>query len=177
MRRAGYAFEVLRPPLIEPERFGASLPPLACAEANSYFKASSVLDLLNQPAVIVGADTIVVSRGEVYGKPRDESDARRILSALAGTTHEVITGVTVLSSETEERLIAHETSVVSMRALPGDFLEGYLAGGAWRGKAGAYGIQDEGDPLVDRIAGEFENVVGLPMKRLAEMLSFWGFST
>ena len=177
MRRAGYTFEVLQPPLLEPERFAVSLSPVACAEANSYFKACSVLDLLNEPAVIVGADTIVVSGGEVYGKPRDEADARRILSALAGTTHEVITGVTVLSSETEERLIAHETSVVSMRPLPRDFLEGYLAGGAWRGKAGAYGIQDEADPLVERIDGEYENVVGLPMSRLTQMLSYWGVAS
>jgi len=93
---------------------------------------------------------------------------------LAGTTHQVVTGVTLLDAQTARRLISHDVTTVTMRDVGSIALERYLAGGAWEGKAGAYGIQDHGDAFIERIDGSFTNVVGLPMELLTSMLEQWG---
>ncbi|MCH7527889.1 MAG: septum formation protein Maf [Planctomycetes bacterium] len=173
MRREGYSFEVIEPPLHEPDRFAGGLSATEQAEASSYFKARSVASRLTSPALVIGADTVVLLKDEVFGKPSDVHDARRILSSLADTTHRVITGLTVLDSRTDRRIIVHDTTIVTMRPMPEPAMEQYLTGGAWRGKAGAYGIQDEGDAFIERIDGSFENVMGLPTELLAEVLSYW----
>ncbi len=99
-----------------------------------------------------------------------------ILSALSGTTHEVITGVTLLNAATGARLIDHDVTAVTMKAMPEPDLEAYLATDGWRGKAGAYGIQDRGDAFIERIDGSFTNVVGFPMELVSRMLSRWGLA-
>jgi len=110
----------------------------------------------------------------IFGKPRDRADAKRILSAIAGTTHEVITGVTLLDAASGARQIEHDVTRVTMRRLGDDEIEAYLDTGAWQGKAGAYGIQDRGDAFVERIDGSFTNVVGFPMELIERMLQTWG---
>lgn len=174
LREAGYSFVVARPPVSEPEHLGPEVPATYRAEALSYFKARSVVGQF-ESGLVVAADTIVACGGEVFGKPTDLDEARRILAALLGRRQEIITGVTLLDAATERRLIAHDSTVVVMRRPPAEEVEAYLAGGAWRGKAGAYGIQDEGDAFVDRIEGSFTNVVGLPMELLTTMLAEWGY--
>jgi len=174
MRQAGYTFEVVTPPLSEPDEMGRSVPPAAQAEAMSYFKARSVAKSIDG-GWIIGADTIVAMNGNVYGKPDDVDDARRILGALAGTRHRVITGLTLLNAGTGERLISHDITTVTMRPLSAETLDKYLGGKAWIGKAGAYGIQDKGDAFIERIDGSFTNVVGLPMELLAALLHRWGY--
>ena len=104
----------------------------------------------------------------------DLDDARRILNLLAGTTHQVITGVTLWNAQAEERLIRHDVTTVTMRPMADDVLEDYLAGGLWQGKAGAYGIQDRSDAHISRIDGSYTNVVGLPMEQVEAMLAEFG---
>jgi septum formation protein len=174
----GYAFEVVKPPLNEPEEPGAETPPEQHAEALSYYKARSVANRVAAPDVIIlAADTVVTYRGRIYGKPADAEDARAILSTLAGTRHEVITGVTVIVPATNRRLIRHEVTQVTMRAMSPEALDRYIASGAWAGKAGAYGIQDGGDAYVERLEGSFTNVVGLPMSLVSRMLQEAGYVT
>ena len=172
LREAGYAFVVAQPPVGEPEHMGPDVPPAHHAEALSYFKARSVAAEFDS-GLIIAADTIVACGGRVFGKPTDLADARRILGALLGKRQEVVTGVTLLDAATARRRIAHESTIVVMGDPPAEALESYLAGGAWRGKAGAYGIQDQGDAFVKRLEGSFTNVVGLPMELLAAMLAEW----
>lgn len=174
MREYGYVVEVVQPPLREPNDAAHPLPPAQQAEALSYFKARSVNALFESGWILAG-DTIVSLHGRVFGKPIDRDDARRILSTLAGTTHKVITGVTLLDASTGRRLIRHEVTAVTMTALTGDELDAYLASDAWQGKAGAYGIQDRGDAFIDRIDGSFTNVVGFPMELVGRLLGAWGF--
>lgn len=163
------AFEVQPCPLREPEEKPADLPPSSWAEALAHFKARAVAKQFPDRWVL-GADTVVVCAGEVLGKPRDIEDARRMLELQAGRATEVITGV-CLARRVEHvyRIMEHEVTEVWMRDAPRE-REVYLASGDWEGKAGAYGIQNVGDQLVERVAGDFSNVVGLPLALVRRML-------
>src|SRR6202035_2081149 len=121
---------------------------------------------------VLACDTVVALHGEIYGKPADEDGARATLLALSGATHEVVSGL-VLLLETGDRVPARRgerTAIarteVSFRELDGDLLEWYLATGEWRGRAGGYAIQGAGAALVRAVAGDYENVVGLPLASL-----------
>ncbi len=170
LRQNGYTFEVCPAHYEEPDNPESHLSPYQHAEASSYFKARSVARLL-QEGVVLGADTIVAYQGRVFGKAAERDEARSILLVLGGTTHEVITGVTLLDAATGRRLIEYDVTRVTMRPMPPAALDEYVAGGPWQGKAGAYGIQDHGDAFIERIEGSFSNVVGLPMELLARMLA------
>jgi septum formation protein len=175
LRESGYAFEVIVSPHDEPEHVPSASTPAELAEVLSTYKAESVRPLARQ-AVILAGDTVVSLDGALFGKPRDRDDARRIILTLAGTRHEVITGVTLLDGATGRRETRHDRTIVVMRRLQPPELEAYLDSGAWADKAGAYGIQDRADAFIDHIEGSFSNVVGFPMELVADMLSAWGIT-
>ncbi len=164
----GLRFEVRTPTVCEPEPRSTSQIPQHWAEAMSYFKARSVAKDLRD-GFVMGADTIVSLGDEIIGKPTDLDDARRILNALVGTTHDVITGVTLLNVATGERLIRHDTTAVTMKPMFEDTLERYLKSGLWKGKAGAYGIQDSSDANIEHLEGSYSNVVGLPIELVEQL--------
>jgi septum formation protein len=118
---------------------------------------------------VLGVDTVVLCRGEVLGKPRDEADARRMLEELSGTTHEVVSGLCLRTAQWEE--LHSATTRVRFRALTAGEIESYLASGEWEGRAGAYAIQGLGARLIERIEGDYLNVVGLPGALLIELLA------
>jgi len=173
LRDAGIAFTAIPPKYDEPDMSRWQLSPVAFAESVSHYKARSLADE-HPESLILGADTVVALAGKLFGKPVDVEDARRILVALTGTTHEVITGITLYEPATGRRRITHETTRVTMRAMSASQLEEYLDSGEWQGKAGAYGIQDSGDAFVERTEGSFSNVVGLPMELVMEVLAEFG---
>jgi septum formation protein len=173
MREHGYDVEVVAPPFAEPSESVRALAPAQQAEALSYFKARSVAPLVGRGWVLAG-DTIVSLGGRIFGKPVDRADARNILSALSGTTHEVITGVTLLDAATAKRAVRHAVTAITFKPITAAQVEVYLDTRSWVGKAGAYGIQDRGDAFVERIDGSFTNVVGLPMDLVRQMLGQWG---
>ena len=118
--------------------------------------------------LVLGADTIVVLDGAIHGKVPDEASARAVLERLSGRTHEVWGGLAV--QEGGAVRTAHAVTAVTFRALePGD-LDWYLASGEWRERAGAYAIQGRGSALVERVEGDFWNVVGLPIPQLLALL-------
>ncbi|MCG3125263.1 MAG: Maf-like protein YhdE [Phycisphaerae bacterium] len=163
-------FLVRASPLAEPDGPSASVPPAAWAMAMAYFKARAVAE--HAPDVwTLGADTVVACTGYLLGKPRDAPDAERMLRLQMGRESEVITGVCLVRCRKtgEERQIAAARSVVHMRH-DEQVLRDYLASGDWAGKAGAYGIQNVGDVLVERLTGSFSNVVGLPLELTRTML-------
>jgi septum formation protein len=170
LREAGYRFEINPPDHDEPLLDRITLSPPQHAEALSFYKAASVAGSVSE-GVIIGADTIVSCAGQIYGKPADADDARRILTALAGRLQDVITGVTLIDAATQRRLIRHDLTRIVMRRLTDAELGAYIDSGAWVGKAGAYGIQDVADEFVATIEGSFSNVVGLPLELLSEMLA------
>ena len=122
--------------------------------------------------VVIAADTIVVCGGEVLGKPRDEEDALRILSLLSGRSHEVMTGMTVLRGD---EVITHtEVTKIHFRRLHPDEIRAYIATGEPMDKAGAYGIQGGAALFADQMEGDYYNVMGLPVCRLAMILRSLG---
>lgn len=163
LQRAGYRFEVIPAPLAEPPTVGSTLAPRQLAESQAYFKAAAVVDHLRPDLPVLGADTVVALDGTIYGKPRDADDAREILAALGAARHQVITGLALLDPS-GLRLLASDLTHVTMRAMSPAEMDAYIAGGSWQGKAGAYGIQDEGDRYVEMVEGSWSNVVGLPVE-------------
>ena len=122
--------------------------------------------------VVIAADTIVVCGGEVLGKPRDEEDAFRILSLLSGRSHEVMTGMTVLRGD---EIVTHtEVTKIHFRRLHPDEIRAYIATGEPMDKAGAYGIQGGAALFADQMEGDYYNVMGLPVCRLAMILRSLG---
>ncbi|MCG3130685.1 MAG: Septum formation protein Maf [Phycisphaerae bacterium] len=177
LRDLGLQFRVVPSPIEEPLGFSRPMSPAELAQALSVFKAEAVAGSVRD-GLILAADTVAAKDGEVFGKPSDRGDARRILQALSGTRHEVHTGMTLLDVRTGRRDTRVDTTVVVMRPLRADEIESYLESEAWIGKAGAYGIQDHGDAFVERIEGSFSNVVGLSVELLRAMLkAFDGVGT
>jgi septum formation protein len=118
---------------------------------------------------VLSADTIVVVGGDVFNKPRDDRDAARMIAALSGRTHEVMTAIAV--SRAGERLgAALVASEVLFRALDPRTIDAYVATGEGRDKAGAYAVQGIGGGLVRSIRGSYHNVVGLPLAETIELL-------
>ena len=122
--------------------------------------------------LIIAADTIVYLDGRVLGKPKDEADARAMLSALSGRSHEVYTGVTVMLGE--DTLCEAECTKVFFRELSAEEIDAYVASGDPMDKAGAYGIQGRAALMVEKIEGDYFNVMGLPLCRLGKMLKTIG---
>lgn len=128
----------------------------------------------DEDAVVIGADTCVVTKDEILGKPKDREDAKRMLDKLIGQKHYVITGVALIKKG-EVRTFYEETEVefVEKGVFADDAIEKYINSDEPYDKAGAYAIQGKGGVLVKRINGDFYNVMGLPMSRLAKEL--WTF--
>ena len=120
-------------------------------------------------AVVLSADTVVVHRGSILGKPRNEEEARGMLEALSGTWHEVHTGFALIAPNGSQRVRAVVTKV-HFRHLRPEELRHYLATREWVDKAGAYGIQEGAAGFVDRLEGSYTNVVGLPLAEVLEAL-------
>ena len=125
-------------------------------------------------AVVLGADTAVVLAGEVFGKPEGLEDARRMLRALRGREHEVITGVALVEAPSGREETAAVVSRVLMREYSEAEIEAYVASDEPFDKAGAYAVQAAGGALVDRVAGCYTNVVGLPLTTTRRLLESWG---
>lgn len=169
LRESGYRFTVV-PPAPDRPTPPAGASPWETARRISREKAESVAASVTD-GVILAADTVVALGDELHGTPIDRDDARRILSVLAGSTHQVITAITLIRMPGHVVRTDHDVTSVRMRAMSSAEMEAYLDGGDWRGKAGAYGIQDANDAFVERMEGSYSNVVGLPLDLLARMLA------
>lgn len=122
----------------------------------------------NDSDIIIGADTVVALDGKILGKPKNEENAREMLRFLSGKAHSVFTGVTVIKGDTTKSF-AVETKV-KFFDLTDKEIDEYIKTGESADKAGAYGIQGYGSLLVEKIDGDYFNVVGLPVSRLAREL-------
>jgi septum formation protein len=142
-------------------------------ERLAWAKASSVVSR-HRSGTVLGADTIVVLDGSLLGKPADPADAVRMLRAIRGRWHEVVTGLALIRSSDGVGTLGHERSRVLVRDLPDGEIEEYVQGGEPLDKAGAYGIQEFGAAIVERVDGCFYNVAGLPVSRLCRLLEELG---
>jgi septum formation protein len=139
--------------------------------------AGKAMDVGNRfpSAIVIGADTIVVLKSKIFGKPKNPTDARKALRALSGKTHQVITGVAVYLKDGEKLMSAYESTDVTFKSLSKKEVDDYVNEGSVHDKAGSYAIQDIGGRFIDKIKGDYDNVVGLPValviKLLAEFLN------
>jgi septum formation protein len=169
LTEAGYEFDVVVP--AESAEAGApgSEGPTEMVARLAYQKAADVVPRV-QSGIIVGCDTVVECGGHVLGKPADAEDARRMLQALRGREHRVYSGLCVWRKPGPEPIVRVAVTILFMDPLNDTQIAQYLAGGAWQGKAGAFGYQD-GLDWVHVVRGSESNVVGLPMELLTEMLA------
>ena len=154
------------------EKYAPGLPPAEIVRVLSRAKAEEVAAACAPEDVVVAADTVVWVDDRVFGKPKDRAEAVAMLHTLSGRGHEVFTGVTVLRggecrSETER-------TEVFFRPLTDREIEAYVDSGEPMDKAGAYGVQGQGALLVERIDGDFFNVMGLPVEQLGLVLARFG---
>ena len=140
--------------------------PVALVREHALGKARSVH---TAGRTTLGVDTTVHLGQRVYAKPRDEDDARTMLRELAGRTHAVVSGVCLITSSGE--VVEHAETLVTFRALDDTAIDRYAASGEWEGRAGGYAIQGLGGRLVERIEGDYLNVVGLPTALLVRLLA------
>jgi septum formation protein len=142
--------------------------PLTVVTEHARGKARSVLDLADGRPVL-GVDTAVLVDGEALGKPADAAEAEAMLERLSGRAHEVVSGLCLLTPAWEE--LHHETTRVTFRPLTARDLAHYVGSLEWQDRAGGYAIQGLGASLVERIEGDYLNVVGLPASLLVRLLS------
>ena len=167
LEREGIAFRVLTSHIEEARRDGE--PPIEYARRLAREKAQAVHARLGrQDGKVLAADTIVVADDHVLEKPRDVADAERMLRMLSGRPHEVTTAVCLLHGGRED--VRHATTVVRFRALSDAEIRAYVETSEPFDKAGAYGIQGGAAKFVESMEGDYDNVVGLPMFLVKEML-------
>ena len=171
LERVGVTDFTVRVPEVE-EYFPEGLTPPEVVSYISREKAEAAVKLCGPEDIVITADTMVFLDDQRLGKPRDEAHALEMLTALQGRKHTVCTGVSVCQGA--RRLTESESTDVFFRPAAEAELRRYIATGEPMDKAGAYGVQGRGALLVERLEGDFFNVMGLPVLRLARMLERFG---
>ena len=143
--------------------------PVRFAVAAALLKARDVGER-NPASLVLAADTVVCLGSEIFGKPTDRDEARATLKKLSGRGHRVITGVALYRKVEGRRLTGHEESLVRFRPLDERAVEGYLDTEDHVDKAGSYAIQEVNDAFVEELVGDYDNVVGLPLRLVEGML-------
>ena len=159
-------FEVVAPRYEEDD--ATDVDPAELVRAHARGKARSIAAAAG-PRPVLGVDTTVVAAGRAWGKPRDTEEAAEMLDALGGRTHEVVSGLCLVTPAWE--VVEHDVTRVTFRPLTPRDLASYVASGEWQGRAGGYAIQGLGAALVERVEGDYLNVVGLPAALLVRLLA------
>jgi septum formation protein len=166
LHQLGIPFEVVAPRYVEHDPPDAD--PAQLVREHALGKARSVAaDADDRP--VLGVDTTVALDGRIYAKPADAGDAERMLEELSGRTHAVVSGLALVTPGWE--YVEDEATLVTFRALTPRDLANYVASGEWHGRAGGYAIQGLGAALVERVEGDYLNVVGLPASLLVRLLA------
>jgi septum formation protein len=170
LEQAGYTFEILPANIDEPTQARLGDCRHYVAEL-AWLKAAAVAPKIDH-GLIVAADTVGWLEGKVVGKPEDEADARRIIRSLAGTVHELWTGVCLWLRPSDWQFTWQECSLVRMKQLSDDEIDAYLKTRKWEGCSGAYAIQLPHDPYLSVESGSVSNVIGLPMESLTRAIAW-----
>lgn len=155
-------------------KVGKDMPVMLYVEELAMLKAAATADYLRKNKrgdfIIISADTVVTLDGKILGKPKNEEGAFSMLCALSGKKHEVFTGICVMRSKDGFSVADYEKTTVYFNELTDEKIRSYIKTGEPMDKAGAYGIQGRGAVLVNRIDGDYFNVVGLPLSKLSKIL-------
>lgn len=137
--------------------------------ALAFEKANSVA-VKHEDAIVIGADTVVEIEGEILGKPKSREDAKRMMEKLRGKTHKVITGFSIIDLSSDKKYMDYEVTEVVFKDLSDEDIEAYLNKAEYMDKAGAYGIQEEAALFVEKIEGDYLNIVGFPISKIYTVL-------
>jgi len=167
LQQLGFSFDVIPSTVDE---FSTTKDPVLLVEELAYRKANDVADR-NADSLIIGADTIVVKDKQILGKPKDRIEASETLNILSNTQHSVYTGVAIVSTDVNSKVLKSSSfsvmTSVYFSKLEQNEIESYIDTGSPMDKAGSYGIQDDwGATFVEKIEGDFYNVIGLPLNKL-----------
>ena len=169
LKNIGLQAEIM-PASVDESAF-STLPPEKMVTELALLKASDVARSFRGNTYVIGADTVVTLDGKVFGKPRDINDAKRMLLELSGKTHSVYTGYCVVSCKDGAAVAKYEKTDVTFRTLSQKEIDAYVKTREPMDKAGAYGIQEKGSMFIEKISGDYFNVVGLPVCALTRLLS------
>lgn len=136
----------------------------------AYNKAKAVIPLLKEPAIVIGADTVVVLDNKILGKPKDYKEAFEMLKKLSGKSHKVVTGIAVIDTLENTEKISSVTSTVEFENLSDEQIDFYIKNYKPFDKAGSYGIQEMPEGYIKSYDGSLENIIGLCAKKVIEML-------
>ena len=168
LKENNYVFEIIPSPYVEDHtRTDFSYDFIENLAEN---KARAVIPLVKEPSVIIGADTVVVLDGKILGKPGGREDAFNMLKSLSGKTHDVVTSIAVINSETGECKINSTTSCVEFEQLSDEMIEFYIENYKPFDKAGSYGIQEMPEGYIKSYTGSLDNIIGLCPKALKELI-------
>ncbi len=170
LAKTGLPFDII--PAKGEEKITKQIPAEVVMEL-SFQKAKEVADQQTEDCIVIGSDTIVAKGNTIMGKPKDEADARRMLESISDDCHQVYTGVTILCTGKEPITFAEKTDVYLYPISDAD-ITAYINSGDPMDKAGAYGIQGDFAVHVKGIAGDYYNVVGLPIGRVYQELKKFG---
>jgi septum formation protein len=171
LQTAGFDFQIEQP-TIEESR-SKFFSPSELALFNAFQKAAAVSNR-HPEEFVLAADTVVVLDSEVFGKPSDLHDARRMLIRLVGRSHDVITGIALMKVSRKQLISRLVRTRVKFRALSDSDIETYLKTVEPLDKAGAYAAQESPDMIIEKVTGSFSNVVGLPMEVVGSLLASLG---
>lgn len=169
LRQAGFEFRVVAPrdceSVLDPRR----LSPADFVQAQAWLKARDVAERMDF-GLVIGADTATCLGSTVFGKPRNAAEARRMLAALAGKTHEVLTGVAVFDVGSDRRVIAHDRTVLRMKPLTARQIDALALDQRDLSASGGWALREGGDDLVEIVEGSESNAVGMPLELLSRLL-------
>lgn len=170
LEQIGLSFSIIESKINE-DSFPINSPPSDYAKNLAEFKANAIASKINYPALVIGADTIVVIDGKILNKPNDTNNAIEMLNQLSGRTHTVYTAISIVESNSDFSLTDIVATDVTFRTLTQKEIIAYVSTRSPLDKAGAYGIQDDfGAVFVSHINGCYYNIVGLPLELLYRML-------
>ena len=170
MSEAGYEFSVVPPDVDESTFKTDDVEPDEYAKRLALAKAKSVAQE-HPDSIVIGADTIVDSRGRIIGKAADAREAEQITRELFSAPHKVITGIAIVRLSNGMELVRSDSTTVYPKKMTPEQIAEHIKGGSWRDKAGSYAIKETGDEFVEKIEGSLTNVMGLPMELLGSLLA------
>ena len=169
LAEAGYKFTIVWPDIDESAFDIEGISPCECAERLALAKAKSVAEKFPD-CLVLGADTVADFEGEIIGKAADAKEAEEITRMLFSGPHKVITAVAIVRISDGTEIVESDSTTVYPKKLTDNQIAEHVKGGSWRGKAGAYAIQEGGDEFIERIEGSLTNVMGLPMELVQRLL-------
>lgn len=169
LEMAGLDFEIAESNIDE-TTVSKDLPPRYYVQELAMLKSTDIASKAKKDTLVIGADTVVVSEGKIIGKPRSFEDAFSMLSSFSGSSHTVVSGISVTDSQTLTTVTDFCETEVYFNQMTDEEIRGYIHKYMPFDKAGAYGIQEYAGVFIDKICGDYYNVVGLPLSKLYRLV-------